>query len=67
VPAPTDNHIKLSPELELNRIVTLEQAAKLCSLSADTIQRRWPDKLIKLSPRRIGIRVRDALMLAETA
>jgi hypothetical protein len=66
MPAPTDNRIRLSPEQELNRIITLEQAAELCSLSADTIQRRWPEKLVQLSPRRIGIRVRDALMLPIT-
>jgi hypothetical protein len=67
MPAPTDNHIRLSPERELDRIVSLEQAASLCSLSADTIKRRHADKLVKLSPRRVGIRVRDALMLAEAA
>jgi hypothetical protein len=65
VPAPTDNHIQLSPERELDRIVSLEQAARLCSLSADTIKRRWPNKLVKLSPRRVGIRLRDALMLVD--
>jgi hypothetical protein len=64
VPAPTDNRIQLSAERELDRIVSLEQAAELCSLSADTIKRRYPNKLIKLSPRRVGIRVRDALLLA---
>jgi hypothetical protein len=65
VPAPTDNHIQLSSKRELDRIVSLEQAAELCSLSADTIKRRWPNKLVKLSPRRVGIRLRDALMLSE--
>jgi hypothetical protein len=65
VPAPTDNRIQLSPERELDRIVSLEQAAELCSLSADTIKRRHRDKLIRLSPRRTGIRLRDALMLAD--
>jgi hypothetical protein len=67
VPAPTEKHIQLSPERELDRILTLQQAASLCSLSADTIKRRHPDKLVQLSPRRVGIRVRDALMLHETA
>ena len=28
MPAPTDNHIKLSPERELDRIISLEQAAR---------------------------------------
>jgi hypothetical protein len=67
MPAPTDNRVSLSAERELDRIVSLEQAAELCSLSADTIKRRHPHKLIQLSPRRVGIRVRDALMLSESA
>jgi predicted DNA-binding transcriptional regulator AlpA len=63
MPAPTDNRVSLSAEREHDRIVSLEQAAELCSLSADTIKRRYRDKLVQLSPRRVGIRVRDALML----
>jgi hypothetical protein len=62
----TDRPLALSLERELDRIVSLDQAAGLCSLSADTIKRRWPNKLVKLSPRRVGIRLRDALMLADT-
>ena len=58
---------RIQLERELDRIVSLEQAAELCSLSADTIKRRHPGKLVQLSPRRVGVRVRDALMLSETA
>ena len=67
MPAPTYNHIRLSPERELDRILPLEQAAEVSSLSADTLKRRHLDKLIRLSPRRLGMRLRDALMLSETA
>jgi hypothetical protein len=52
-------------ELELARIVPLPQAAELSSLSVDTLQRRHRDKIIKLSPRRSGMRVADALMLTK--
>lgn len=61
-PAP---HIQLSRELELERIVPLEEAEKLSSLSRDTIKRRYANKLIELSPRRLGMRVKHALMLAD--
>ena len=57
-----------SPELsavEFHRIITLSKAAELSSLSEDTIKRRYPEKLIKLSPRRIGMRIGDALMLSK--
>jgi hypothetical protein len=47
-----------------NRIVPLAEASRLSSLSKDTILRNHRDKLIQLSERRLGMRVRDALMLA---
>lgn len=53
---------ELTP-LELERIVTLEEASRLSSESVDTLRRRHADKIIKLSPRRVGMRVRDALRL----
>jgi hypothetical protein len=60
----SDKHsVQLSAERELDRILSLEQAADVSSLSPDTIKRRHADKLVNLSPRRVGIRLRDALML----
>jgi hypothetical protein len=53
----------LSP-LELNRIVPLAEAARLSSLSEDTIKREFPHWLVRLSPRRLGVRVADALRLS---
>jgi hypothetical protein len=55
-----------APELsaiELHRIAKLQEAARLSGMSIDTIKRRHADKIIRLSPRRLGMRVRDALML----
>ena len=54
---------KLSPELKLQQIVSLQAAKKLSSLSPDSWKRNHPDKVVELSPRRYGIRLRDALML----
>ena len=51
--------------VEANRIVDLRKGAALSSLSPDTIKRRYPEKLVRLSPRRLGIRVGDALMLSK--
>ena len=53
--------------VEFHRIVELSEAARLSSLSADTLKRRYPDKLVRLSPRRLGMRLCDALMLSKTA
>jgi hypothetical protein len=48
---------------ELLRIAEMPEAAQLSSLSEETLERRYPDKIKKLSPRRKGMRVIDALML----
>jgi hypothetical protein len=50
--------------LELQRIISLKEAARLCGLSVDTIKRRHADKIIALSPRRLGMRIGIALSLS---
>ncbi len=68
MPTPVDDDLtfKLPPDLELDRIITLEEAEKVSSLSADSWKRNHPDKIVELSPRRLGIRLRHALMLRKT-
>jgi hypothetical protein len=51
--------------IELQRIISLSEAAQLSGISIDTIKRRHADKIIELSPRRRGMRMRNALMLSE--
>ena len=58
-----DDDFKLSPELELEQIVSLQKAEKLSGLSTDSWKRHHSDKIIEMSPRRLGVRLRDALML----
>jgi hypothetical protein len=55
----------LLPEwAERRRIISMKEAARLSGLSGDTIRRRHADKIIKLSPRRCGMRLEDALNLS---
>jgi hypothetical protein len=56
----------LSPT-ELARIVPLAEASRLSGLSEDSLRRHYRDKLIVLSERRLGMRVRDALFLNDTS
>jgi hypothetical protein len=51
--------------IELQRIVPLKEGAELRGTSVDSIKRNDRDKIIKLGPRRLGIRVRDALKLPD--
>jgi hypothetical protein len=55
----------LSREIELERIVSLQEAARLRNISIDTLRRRHREKIIQISPRRQGMRLRDALMLPD--
>jgi hypothetical protein len=49
--------------LRLKRIALLKEVAQLTGLHVDTIKRNYRDKIIRLSPRRLGMRVEDALQL----
>jgi len=51
------------PAKELLRVAPMPEAEHLSSLSADTIEREHADKVVRLSKRRKGVRVIDALML----
>lgn len=52
-------------DLTLAKIVSLREAAQLAGCSEDTLKRRHSEKIIRLSPRRLGMRVRDALFLTD--
>ena len=49
--------------LELERVVTLRQAAELKSLSVDTLKRRYAHLITDLSPRRRGMKLKHPLGL----
>jgi hypothetical protein len=59
-----------SPDLklaiEMQRVVSIPEAAQICNLSADTLRRRYRDKFIRLSPRRIGMRIGDVLAIGKS-
>ncbi len=61
MPAPSNNYIELSPEQELRRFVTLQQAAELRACSVDTIKRKFAKQIVEISPRRRGLRLEDVL------
>ena len=65
MPTPAADEFKLPPTLELDQIITLQEAKKVSSLSPDSWKRNHPDKIVELSPGRLGIRLRHALMLAK--
>lgn len=52
-------------DLRLQQIVPLKEAARLRGVSEDTLRRHHADKIVKLSPRRTGMRLGDALMIGK--
>jgi hypothetical protein len=51
--------------LEKLRVAPMNEAEHLSGLSQETIRRHHSDLIIDLSPRRQGMRVKDALMLRD--
>jgi hypothetical protein len=52
---------KLFNLVEMQRVVSLAEASRLRAVSIDTLKRTQRDKILRLSPRRLGMRVFDAL------
>jgi hypothetical protein len=61
------NPFQLSPELEGERVVDLPQVSYLTGMSRDTIERNHADKIIQLSKRRKGMKLKHALSLHVSA
>ena len=55
--------LKIAGPVELLRVAPLPEAARLSSLSDDSLRRYHADKLVELGPRRSGMRVIDALLI----
>jgi hypothetical protein len=61
----SDSYLEDLPLVEKLRIVSLSEAVRLSGLSEDGLRRHCRDKFIKLSPRRVGMRLVDVLRLRE--
>ena len=56
----------LSP-LELQRVVTIAEAARMTGLSEDSLRRHHSDKFVRLSPKRIGMTLSSVLSIPQPA
>jgi hypothetical protein len=50
--------------LELESVKPLPKIEEITSLSVDTIEREYPQYVVKLSPRRKGMKLKHALEIA---
>jgi hypothetical protein len=50
--------------LELERVLPMPEVEKITSLSVDSLNRHHKKKIVELSPRRRGMKLKDALAIA---
>ena len=60
---PRNNPFPPTARFELDRIVSIDEVVALSGLSRDTIRRHHSHLIRRLSPRRLGIRLGDALTM----
>ena len=48
---------------ELERVISLAEATELTGLSRDSLQRHYAHLIRRLSPRRVGMKLRDAISI----
>jgi hypothetical protein len=51
--------------LELESVKPMRTASEITDLSEDTIKRRYPKFVVQLSPRRLGMKLKHILQIAE--
>ena len=67
MPGATKRRYQLPLELELERIITLREAHDISGLSPDAWRNNYPDLIIRLSPRRQGIKLKHVLSVGQPA
>jgi hypothetical protein len=58
------NSIEPASWIELESVRMLDEAEQITTLSRDTIKRRYPQYVVKLSPRREGMKLKHILEIA---
>lgn len=59
------SHPEPFASIERQRFVNLEEACRLSGLSRDSLLRHHRDKIRRISPRRLAMRLSDVLSLGE--
>jgi hypothetical protein len=57
---------ELSQSLELEKLITIERASEIVGISDDSFRRHYGHLIRRITPRRIGVRVRDLLTVVRS-
>jgi hypothetical protein len=67
MPGAVKRRFQLPTELQGEQIISLRAAAEISGLSIDTWKRNHAALIIRLSPRRVGVRLKHALGVGKPA
>jgi hypothetical protein len=66
-PAKEPHKLELSREMELERVLTLKEAAEMTGLSIDSFRTHYKHLLLQLTPRRYGVKLRSVIKIGKPA
>jgi hypothetical protein len=61
MPSPTDHTVKLSPEMERRRLLTVAQAAEFKAISEAAFRDNFAHLIRQITPRRQGVKLGDLI------
>jgi hypothetical protein len=65
--APASNKQLLPPDLQPRRMISLPLAAELRGISVDTFKRNYKHLIVRVSPRRLAVRLGDVINDSQAA
>jgi hypothetical protein len=60
------DHAQLLAGIEGQRIVPLKEASRLAGVSVDTLRKHYRNLIVRVGPKRVGMRLGDVLSLGQS-
>ena len=61
----TADHAQLLAGIEAQRIVPLKEASRLSGVSTDTLRKHYRNLIVRVGPKRVGMRLGDVLGIGQ--
>lgn len=59
------DHAQLLAGIEAQRVVPLKEAARLAGVSIDTLRKHYRNLIVRVGPKRVGMRLGDVLGIGQ--
>jgi hypothetical protein len=60
------DHAALLAGIEAQRIISLKEASRLAGVSVDTLRKHYHNLIVRVGPKRVGMRLSDVLSLGQS-